>query len=324
MDTFVEHLNKSMEKANVFNNIQQDNTLSSNIFKYNDVNMKISISLNDVIMFNTTTGLDVTEQPNTNETITYTSTFVFYEFGEQTYKDKKLGWFIGSRFNEIYYNHTTKRWSGINDVLNGIIPIIINTEINVNDYDYTCESIASVKGTRNIYVSVTDYTNNIDSNNLITIQNTPNVEGNVKMYDYAVYGYINKNLVATTDIDDLVITKDNEHSVLFYMDIRGKTKKQIEAINLTNRTNTMARTIIHSFAPSIQDLFMIIPVNKSNVNYGDNFEDNHISNDRGMVRNYIGNVNINRIKCVLYDDWGNIINLNGADWSINFIAKSKH
>jgi hypothetical protein len=69
---------------------------------------------------------------------------------------------------------------------------------------------------------------------------------------------------------------------------------------------------------------MVIPVSNNNVNYGDNYEDNNISHNRAMIRKYIGNININRLKCSLYDDWGNIINLNGGDWNANFIADIKY
>jgi hypothetical protein len=180
-----------------------------------------------------------------------------------------------------------------------------------------------INGTKHIYLSIDDFTNNIDSNNFVTIQNMPYADNNIKMYDNAVYGYINKDLVYTTNEDDLRTERDETHTVLFYTEIPGKTKRQIESINAINRTNSIDSIKQYSFSPVFNDIFMVIPVNNG-ILYGEHYLESNIAPTRTVPRIYFGNVNLNRIKCVLYDDWGNILNLNGGDWCGTFIVNIEH
>jgi hypothetical protein len=67
-------------------------------------------------------------------------------------------------------------------------------------------------------------------------------------------------------------------------------------------------------------MFSIIPIKTYGVQtggliveFGGTLQDNK--------RTYFGPVNIERLKVQLLDDKGNVLNLNGADWSINMICE---
>ena len=73
--------------------------------------------------------------------------------------------------------------------------------------------------------------------------------------------------------------------------------------------------------PSTPNLFAVVPIKTSGLSMGDpivEFSGGIQSNSR----TYFGPVNIERIHVRLLDDMGNVLNLNGNDWS--FVLKSEH
>jgi hypothetical protein len=100
---------------------------------------------------------------------------------------------------------------------------------------------------------------------------------------------------------------------------RTLTSKQLYSINsiLDNRKNTYK---YRSSAPSTSDVFALIYPKKGGVNSGDMMVDlgSSLAYNRRM---YFGPVNIERLRISLQDDKGNILNMNGADWSISIIVE---
>ena len=101
------------------------------------------------------------------------------------------------------------------------------------------------------------------------------------------------------------------------------TQAQIYSINEIMKNNER-NTNYRSKAPSNSDTFALVPIKHSGSNqtgdmyieFGGSLQDNK--------RIYFGPVNIDRMRIKLYDDKGNILNLNGADWSITIIADILH
>ena len=76
-------------------------------------------------------------------------------------------------------------------------------------------------------------------------------------------------------------------------------------------------------APTNPDIFALIPIKMS---YSDSTTSNTVyveysSSLQENKRIYFGPVNIERLRVKLLDDNGNILNLNGADWSVTIIAE---
>jgi hypothetical protein len=98
------------------------------------------------------------------------------------------------------------------------------------------------------------------------------------------------------------------------------TQSQIYSINEIIKNNE--RTYNYKLkAPVVSDTFAILPIKLGsmklgdmNVEFGGSMQDN--------VRNYFGPVNISRLRVKLLDDKGNIVNLNGRDWSITIISEN--
>jgi len=92
---------------------------------------------------------------------------------------------------------------------------------------------------------------------------------------------------------------------------RRLTQAQLFTINsiITDRESRRYR----SPAPNTNDVLAVIPITDESdtiVRYGSDLESNK--------REYFGPVDIDRIRVQLLDDKGNVINLNGVDWSFTF------
>jgi len=96
------------------------------------------------------------------------------------------------------------------------------------------------------------------------------------------------------------------------------TQAQLYSANqiLENRRNT---TNIRVPGPTTTDVLAVIPLKVGGLSFGDKY----IEFGSSLLQNervYFGPVNISRMRVTLRDDKGNIVNLNGADWSFSLIS----
>ena len=98
---------------------------------------------------------------------------------------------------------------------------------------------------------------------------------------------------------------------------RQLTQAQLYTINTIYQDRQMQKTRPH--APTSNNVLAVIPI-PNNITYGDNivlYGQDMSTNSR----DYFGPVTIERIKTSLLDDKGNLVDLNGADWSFTFRIK---
>jgi hypothetical protein len=96
------------------------------------------------------------------------------------------------------------------------------------------------------------------------------------------------------------------------------TQAQLYSANqiLENRRNT---TNIRTPGPTTTDVLAVIPLKVGGLSFGDKY----IEFGSSLLQNervYFGPVNISRMRVTLRDDKGNIVNLNGADWSFSLVS----
>jgi hypothetical protein len=96
------------------------------------------------------------------------------------------------------------------------------------------------------------------------------------------------------------------------------TQAQLYSANqiLENRKNTTSYRIP---GPTTTDVLAVIPLKIGGLSFGDKyveFGSSLLQNERV----YFGPVNISRMRVTLRDDKGNVVNLNGADWSFSLIS----
>ena len=96
------------------------------------------------------------------------------------------------------------------------------------------------------------------------------------------------------------------------------TQAQLYSANqiLENRKNT---TSYRTAGPTTTDVLAVIPLKVGGLSFGIKY----IEFGSSLLQNervYFGPVNISRMRVTLRDDKGNIVNLNGADWSFSLIS----
>jgi len=99
---------------------------------------------------------------------------------------------------------------------------------------------------------------------------------------------------------------------------RTLTQSQLYTINEIIKNNERT-TNYRAKAPTTTDVFAVIPV-KGGLTFGSLYVD-FGGSLQSFKRNYFGPVNIDRLQIKLLDDHGNVINLNGAEWSVTLISE---
>ena len=100
---------------------------------------------------------------------------------------------------------------------------------------------------------------------------------------------------------------------------KNLTSKQIYSLNqIINAQNTVQSK--KNKTTSLKDIFAIVPV-KYGLNAGDIFVE-FGGTLQAQERAYFGPVNISRLRVKLLTDKGDVVNLNGADWSFQIICET--
>jgi hypothetical protein len=251
-------------------------------------------------------------------TVTENTTIFFYDFhgilkcqnscyntSNGYYLNQTLGWLMGFR---VPYISVSKK--------NNVAPTVLN-----------------LNGTKYLMLSIDDFNQNHVNDEIVTIGENDTKISLPNYYSpslpYTCSGIGNSNIKSI--LNDQGSNTDNgiligSKYVQEYTDTplilpsapRILTQTQIYTINeimknRNNNTNYLAKS------PSTSDVLCVLPVKINGVNTGDlivefsgSLQDN--------IRNYFGPVNIERLGIKLLDDKGNVLNLNGADWSLTLIA----
>ena len=174
---------------------------------------------------------------------------------------------------------------------------------NENNFQYIAESPVSLYGTRSLYLILDDFKRNRISNNITSIVE---MDQNIKLPDYYT-----SNIPYECNADKIVNVVPSIPRTL--------TNSQIytinEILNNKNKNNYYAKS------PNDSDILAILPIKTNGLIMNDILiETNGQLQDN--KREYYGPVNIERIGVKLLDDLGNVMNLNGADWSITLLYES--
>jgi hypothetical protein len=197
------------------------------------------------------------------------------------------------------------------------------TSIFVQENGNIADTIINTYGPKYLILVIDDYNQNHINNGLITITETST---NIKVPIY--YTPTTSVVCIPPTTNDLFISSDKNNisykktPLVVPTAPRILTQAQIYSINEINKNNS-ANTSIRSRAPTNPDIFALIPVKLS---YNDSTTSNSVYVEfsgslQENKRIYFGPVNIERLRIKLLDENGNILNLNGADWSVTIIAE---
>ena len=183
-------------------------------------------------------------------------------------------------------------------------------------------------GPRYLIISVDDFNQNHVNNGLVTITETskhlkiPQYYQNTAVYTSTIYGNtleqsaqevatsVDKNMLNYAD----KIGQSFKRTQVVGIGPDGKqtlTQPQIYTINQILKNNSL-NTSYRNLAPTTQDVLAIVPIKPGNtdklyVDFSGPLQENK--------RTYFGPVDIERIKLRVFNDRGQLLNLNGLDWS---------
>lgn len=278
---------------------------------YNSKNGKITLSLNGGL-FAGATIQSVTYPPFT---ITAGKTIItFFDYTSLLRNN-----LIGACLTSNYINQTLG-W-----VIGFRTPYVI-----VNADDNIAPAVLDLNGTKYLILVIDDYNQNHVNNSLVSITEFSN---NLKMPSYYTPDLpyiciqpdgVSDNLADIENADGLEIAEKLEvdytpRQVVLPSAPRTLTQSQLYTINqiIKNRGNN---TNFRAKAPTSTDILALLPVKTSGLAFGalisemsGSLQDN--------IRQYFGPVNIERMRVKLLDDKGNVVNLNGVDWTFTLICE---
>jgi hypothetical protein len=224
--------------------------------------------------------------------------------------NQTLGWLLGYRVTEIYVSNTGN----------------------------IAAAVADFYGPKYLILVIDDYNQNHINNGLIGITEYSNI---LKLPDYyspdMAYTCRPANPNGTNLLTNNQILSGDQYAGALVMEKfnatykpgvtvmptapRTLTQSQLYSINEIMKNNEKTYDYKPK-SPTTTDTFAIIPVKRSMnakigefyVDFGGSLQDNK--------RVYFGPVNLERLHIKLLDDKGNLLNLNGADWSITLISEN--
>jgi hypothetical protein len=226
-------------------------------------------------------------------------TIVFFDFEGNLvtapYVNSTLGWLMGFRESTVTV--------GTKNVSDGVLDLY---------------------GTKNLLLVIDDYNQNHVNNGLVSITETSNTLSLPSYYrpdlPFTVQPPINEYNTNIGDFGDSAFRTFKQLPIMQPTSPRILTQSQIYTVNeiMKNRERTMTYRMR---APTSPDIFAMIPMKHGGMKIGDVYVEFGSSLQTNM-RVYFGPVNIERIRIRLLDDKGNIINLNGIDWSVTLISEN--
>jgi hypothetical protein len=209
--------------------------------------------------------------------------------------DTTLGWILGYRLSTIYYlsDYTSTR----------TVTITGDTCISTNLFNY-------------FLITLDDYNQNHLNDGLVTIT--------AKDTDIPLPSYANR-----TNYTCDPVTKELTYNTEQRTDYSKLTQNQIYALNqVANSKNALTNQVTagevssknYGSGPFAKDVFGIIPLKLAGLQNGTSFVE-FGGTLQNQERIYFGPVNIHRMSVKLLSDRGNVVDLNGANWSFSLVCE---
>ena len=221
-----------------------------------------------------------------------------------TYINKTLGWILGFRTHNINVH-----------ILGNVPPALLD-----------------INGPRYLILVIDDFKQNHINNNLISITEYDN---NLKLPSYynanLPYACISPNNNLTSIINNIDLKKDINDSNIILNKLhinrskfpnvlptvpRTLTQSQIYTINQIIKNNKKSGNF-YPKAPTNSDVFAFIPIKNGVFNSIITEFSGSLQSNQRM---YFGPTDVSRLEISLYDDAGNIIDLNGVPWTFTMQA----
>jgi len=220
-----------------------------------------------------------------------------------TSKDYRVVFYDPFSFVKCYVGIKSVRNASWDSTLGWILGFRLNTEYILSDYGTSnpITIVGDTAVTTNLYnyflIVLDDYTQSHLNDGLVTVTNQEN--------DIALPSYADRTKI-TCDITGDIVFNDPK-----------LTQKQIYAANeIIQAKNNRQR---YKTSPVVQDIFALIPL-KAGIENGSLYTE-FGGTLQNQERTYFGPVNIQRMTIRLLNDRGDIVDLNGSNWSFSLICE---
>jgi hypothetical protein len=257
------------------------------------------------------------------DTTNFVKCYVGASSVQNTCWDTTLGWILGFRdyteYELIKENQNTSQTSiSINQfVINNYYLTSVNGQYTYYDYNGLNKQIINTTTiltgdtttTTTIYnyflIVLDDYNQNHLNDGLVSIIS--------KSTKISVPEYVNKS---TKEVCD---PTTNTPVITSVASTDGLTQKQIYAINQAQISQKQNNSI-YTIGPNVQDVFAILPLRLAGQPTGTYYVETG-GNLQNQSRVYFGPVTISKFGVQLQNDKGDIIDLNGSNWSFSLICE---
>ncbi len=186
------------------------------------------------------------------------------------------------------------------------------------DGSLTSDSPYIRHNTKSLLLAIEDFNVNHASNGLVGIKN---IEKPLDIPRYRISDVSGTSLVSSNNCNiDVSNNIYNNYPVFTQGFPRQITQAQQYTLNEIIKSRTQLTTT-KAQGPNIPNLFAVVPIKTNGLTLGDPIVE-FSGGIQSNIRNYFGPVDIEKLHVRLLDDMGNVLNLNGNDWS--FVIKSEH
>jgi hypothetical protein len=269
------------------------------------------------------------------DTVSFFRCFNNSNSGQNVTWDNTLGWIIGFR-NYTEYNLTAENQSVnpndstklyylssitgsyyISPVTQNMIVYDPNTEVTTTysqiiqtTFTLTSDTPVNVYIYSYFLISLNDYVLNDLNDGMVHISTTDNyIQGT---------SYANLSTTVCNPVTSTAMITDTNNNPNY----TNLTQKQIYALNQNQQAAAYDPTIPrYSTGPDIHDLFGIIPLKLSGLQYGQLITD-YGGSLQAQSRTYFGPVNISKLSISLLTDKGDFVDLQGSNWAFSLIIET--
>jgi hypothetical protein len=211
--------------------------------------------------------------------------------------DTTIGWLIGFH-DSTSYNLSLRGTRG------SIVTLSGDTTVSVNLYNY-------------FLICLDDFNQNHLNDGLVTVASNNT--------DITLPSYANRTKLSCDPVTNLLVydltPDETTYNQLTQNQIRAITenanaKRQSSIISNTGDVSAKS----YGSGPFVQDVFAYIPMKIAGLENGSVYVD-YGGTLQNQERTYFGPVNLSRMRVRLVSDRGDVVNLNGSNWSFSLICE---
>lgn len=207
--------------------------------------------------------------------------------------DNTLGWLLGYKSNKEYpLNVSYENNTYLYDELTTEVQLGADSVLNVNNINY-------------LLIVMDDYNQNYLNNSLVT------VIGGENTIDTPSYTNFYK---CSASVNGGVVSRNNTS-------YNSLTQNQIYSIQQIDDTNSRkSAQNIYTSGPNTKNIFAMIPLKTGGLKSGDYYSE-YGGTLQNQMREYFGPVNIQRISVSVYTDRGQLLDLNGGNFTFTVLCE---